>query len=264
MDEPHDQAAEAARDAVHPAALAAALRGLELFGDDPYLSMQATNLGMVDVFCSGLEDDLRHLNAVQDGTPVLEAAFLSAQSQMWMFAVYEALRTWRERARKVIAWAQNRHLAERVEALKEDLGYLHTNRLMRATQLEQVLADPNRLVALEADLRRIHILFSQLDFLRTSLAKHEVKGKKNSIAFAPGYGRINLWTGAIDFELSTGRVILGTLNRRQVADAIRAMSQSPPPPQSELAAFDAAMSAAAQSEADLDWPPAVAPTDPIA
>jgi len=37
----------------------------------------------------------------EERTP-METMFLSAQSQMWIFAAYEILRTWRQRAREVL------------------------------------------------------------------------------------------------------------------------------------------------------------------
>lgn len=225
-------------------ALAHALRQLKLFGDDAYLSMQATNMGIVDQFCTELERNLLQEYWRQDGTPVAEAAFLSAQSQMWMFAVYEALRTWRERASKVIAWAKNGHLAERVTVLRQDLGYQHPNRLMRAAQFERIVEDLDQVGVLEADLRRIHTLFTRLDFLRVSLAKHEIKGERNSVAYAPGYGRINMWTGALDYELTTGPVSFGPLSRRDVADELRGLFDGEAPSPESITEFDQIFQAA--------------------
>jgi hypothetical protein len=107
-----------------PGALAKALRGLELFGNDPYLSMQATNLDMVDVFIGGLEAQLLQAYWKQEGTPVIEATFLSAQSQMWIFGAYEALRTWRERARGALKLAANGGFSNKVADLRRDMGFI--------------------------------------------------------------------------------------------------------------------------------------------
>jgi hypothetical protein len=226
---------------VDPRTLPAALRSLELF-DDPYLSMQATNLGMVDMFCMQLEDQLLATYHTSDRTPVMDTAFVSAQSQMWIFAVYELLRTWRQRAKDAIKWAQNGGLPGKIAELSQDVGFLHAGRLIRARQLEQLLTEPARLEKLQADLRRVHMPFERMHFLRIALAKHEVSGRRNSIAYAPGYGRINMWSGAIDFELSNGRYILGNINRRDLANDIRAIILDPTPPSPEhLADFDAFM-----------------------
>lgn len=224
-----------------PNALANALRGLGLFGDDPYLSMQATNLDMVDVFIGQLEGQVLQSYWKQDGTPVIEATFLSAQSQMWIFAAYEALRTWRERAKGALVLAKNGGFPLKIADLRKDVGFQHHGRLMYADQLERLQKGPALLDAIQTDLRRTHIPFKRMEMLRVSLAKHQVSGKAKSVAYAPGYGRINMWSGAIDFELSTGPIILGTISRRDVADELRAMAVNDPPSDDDLASFDAAM-----------------------
>ena len=222
-------------------ALAKALRGLELFGTDPYLSMQATNLDMVDVFIGGLEAQLLQAYWKPEGTPVMEATFLSAQSQMWIFGAYEALRTWRERAKGALKLAANGGFPNKIADLRRDMGFRHHGRLMYADQLERLQKEPSRLDGLRADLRRVHIPFARMDMLRDSLAKHEVKSKANSVAYAPGYGRIDMWSGALKFELSTGPVILDTISRRDIADEIRATAVNEPPSDEDLASFDEAM-----------------------
>jgi hypothetical protein len=239
-EEPDDRGYQPSSE-VDPRTLPAALRSLELF-DDPYLSMQATNLGMIDMFCMGLEDQLLATYWAADRTPVMDATFVSAQSQMWIFAAYELLRTWRQRAKDAIKWAENGGLPAKIADLSKDVGFLHAGRLMRAAQLERLLAEPARVDKLREDLRRIHMPYARMHFLRIALAKHEVSGRKNAIAYAPGYGRINMWCGAIDFELSNGRYILGNINRRDIANDIRSIMLSPDPPSPEhLAEFDAFM-----------------------
>lgn len=223
---------------IDPAALAVALRGLTLFGDDPYLSMQATNLGIVDGFLTQLEMQLMRLRMEQEGTPFAEAAFLSAQSQMWIFAAYEALRTWRQRAKDVIKLAENGGLGHKIAALEADQGFTHHARLIRADQLRRVQGNPKLTDTLRQDLKRIHMPFARMEALRISLAKHEEGGRRNSIAYAPGYGRINLWCGAIDYELTVGRAILGTISHRDIANDIRAIATIPPPTDEDIASFD--------------------------
>ena len=39
-------------------------------------------------------------------TPLQTAVFASALSQLWIFGLYELLRTWRQRAREVIRFAE--------------------------------------------------------------------------------------------------------------------------------------------------------------
>ena len=163
-----------------------ALCGLNLLGDDPYLRMQALNLSIVDQFMMWLEyDTLQKLND-QESTPIAEATFLSAMSQMWIFAASELLRTWGQRAKEVLKLVQNGGLAQKVEGLERSADKFHVGQEIRALQFRRALNDPDIGGKISDDLRAIHIPMTRLEHLRISLAKHEVRGQKNSIAFAPG------------------------------------------------------------------------------
>lgn len=232
-----DSAAEAQ---AGPGLIAAALRGLHLFGDDPYLSMQATNVDIVDGFCMLIERQTLNALMKEDGTPA-DAFFLGAQSQMWMFAIYETLRTWRERAKNVVKWSKTGGLASRISHLRRDVGFRHYGQEMQASQLEQVLSTPAVVKDIEADIRRSHMPFARIEALRIAFAKHEVAGKQNSVAFAPGYGRIDHWTGSLKYEISSGRNIIDYVSRRDIANDVRAMASLPPPSQKDIDSFDAMM-----------------------
>jgi hypothetical protein len=146
-----------------------ALCSLSLLGDDLYLRMQAFNLSIVDQFLMGLEyDTLQKLNE-QESTPMPEATFLSAISQMWIFAAYELLRTWRQRAREVLKLFQNGGLAQKVEALERSAGKFHVAQQIRALQFRRALKDPNIGNNISDDLRAIHIPLSKLEHLRITL-----------------------------------------------------------------------------------------------
>jgi hypothetical protein len=210
--------------------------------DDPYLRMQVFNLSVVDQFVMGLECDvLRRLHS-EDRTPGPEAMFLNALSQMWIFAAYELLRTWRERAKEVIKLQENGGLTLKIDALNKDLGFRHVGREIRADQLRAVLTDPAGINKIREDLRLTHITFARIEFIRIALAKHEVRGKGKSIAYAPGYGRINTWCGSLDYQLENNGAILGNISRRDIADELRLLSdRKNPPTDDELASFDAFM-----------------------
>lgn len=222
---------------IRPEALPAALRKLTLLGDDPFLSMQAINLGLVDAFLNHLESQLMRARMMEDGTP-LDTAFVAAQSQMWIFAAYELLRTWKQRAKDTIKLIKGGRVEARLAQLERPLGYRHTAREIRAHQLRTIATLPNALDTLDADLRRIHVTFGLMEALRMALAKHEVPKVRDSVAFAPGYGRINMWNGSIDFEISVDAGILGTTSHRELADGFRAMFDTPPQTWDELAVFD--------------------------
>lgn len=221
-----------------------ALTVLALF-DDPYLNTQATCLTAVDQCLTRLEEQaLGHIGADdEDRAELPDLVLLLALSQMWIFSAYELLRTWRHRAKDIIKWAENGGLQQKVDALRQDVGYRHPGREMRAMRLEEVLKNPSLVEEARLDLDRTHILFARLEMLRIALAKHEIAGRPKAVAYAPGYGRINTWTGALDFELENGRYIIGNISRRNVADEIRAIDKTTPPQtKEELKAFDDFMS----------------------
>jgi hypothetical protein len=215
----------------------AALQALTLF-EDPYLSMQAQNLAIVDGFLNALEQRVMTRLFMEDRTPLEDAMFLNAQSQMWIFAAYEVVRTWRQRANELIKWHDNGGLQLKLEALGDDQGFVHHGNLRRASMVREVIADPSIVQRLRDDLKRTHVLFARMEYLRVSLAKHEVPGKAKALVMAPGYGRINFWCGALDYELSNGKYIMGYVNRRDIADDIRAIPSLEVPTDESLASFD--------------------------
>ena len=62
-----------------------------------------------------------------------------------------------------------------------------------------------------------------IEMFRMNLAKHCAPGKDGTIPRAPGYGRINRWCGAMDFELIENDGSYTIMNRRDIADAIRSV-----------------------------------------
>lgn len=232
-------------------ALPQSLGRLAMFAGDPYLTMQANNLGLIDRWLIDLESSVQRELISEDRTPA-DSMFLSALTQMWLFATYEVMRTWRQRAKEVLKLIQNSGLQLKIEGLEKELGYQHTGRELRASQLREVRENPELALKIEKDLRRTHIVFAQLEYLRVALAKHEVRGRPNAIAMAPGYGRIDNCTGSLTYELSNGRDILGYISRRQVSDAIRAIDHDNEPQSStELAKFDFFMKGSSSNQPNV-------------
>lgn len=219
------------------------LTSLEMFNADPYLRMQAFNLTIVDQFIMGLEYETLRKYHAEDSPPFPELAFLSAQSQMWIFAAYELLRTWRERAKDIVKWCNTGGLALKLESLEKDLGYAHFGRKFLADHLRKVKSDPSIKDKILVSLRTTHILFAQIEHLRVSLAKHEVSHHaKRTPAYTPGYGRLNMWCGSLEYELSADSGVFGQISRRDIADAIRTFGDSnDAPSDKDIAEFDRMM-----------------------
>lgn len=221
-----------------------ALRALKLLGDDPFLGMQATNVALVDAFLMQMESEARAYRNADNGIDVGHAMLLNALSQQWLFAVYELLRTWRERAKNVLKWKASGGLELKVAALeaKEKPSDLNLGRHAFARVLRQIILDPTITKVIEEDLARTHVLFRQLEFLRVALAKHEVSGRPKQFARAPGYARIDLWTGSMSYELSNDFAILGKVTRRSFGEGIRALATDRAVPTEEsLANYEAHM-----------------------
>lgn len=226
---------------------------LPLFGD-LYMRMQANNIGLIDRWLMDVEHGVLQRLIKEDRTPIDDAMFLNAQSQMWLFATYELLRTWQQRAKEVQKLVENGGLKLKIEALEADKGYINFGKKMRSAQLREIEASPQIVDDISAALKRIHIPFTQLEVLRVSLAKHEVRKRPKMPVSAPGYARIDRWTGSLSYELGGGRVILGFVTRRDVSDSIRNIDHSAPPPsEGEIVAFDKHISQLGD-EAELDFP----------
>ena len=95
-----------APDTIDKSGIFTSLSTLHLINDDMYLRSQAFNLNIVDNFLTDLEYRVLHDLHEMERTPP-SAHFISAQSQMWIFAAYELLRTWQQRAKEMEKWADN-------------------------------------------------------------------------------------------------------------------------------------------------------------
>lgn len=196
-------------------------RSLILF-EDIFLNMQAMNISIIDKFITEYEYALLDEYLETDRTPINTAMFVSAQSQMWIFAIYELLRTWRARIKKLCAWKENGGVEQMIKNLdKEESNFVAH---FKKRQLEQLKNDPDFYPKLEIDLLRTSDLFTMIEAMRINLAKHEVHNKDKHSPRTVGYGRINNFCGALDFDIAHENGSFEYLNRRDIADSIRNLS----------------------------------------
>lgn len=223
--------------ASHPT-IREALQSLPLLEDDMYISMQAFSIAVVDKILEGLEQQLLAEMILEESTLFASASVVSGISQLWIFGVYELLRTWRQRARAVLRFGdESRRLPpeqrdariaeqrERVVALAADPGSADPAH-WRA--FEQAAKDPEFAARVRSALERSELPFRRLEALRVYLAKHEVPRVKGSYGSSPGYGRINTVTGSIYWQIDLGNMEVDVLARREVADALRELSMDLP------------------------------------
>jgi hypothetical protein len=69
------------------------------------------------------------------------------------------------------------------------------------------------------------LAFHTIEAVRVTLAKHELPRGRGAYAAAPGYGRIDMATGSIYWQVELGGDEVTIVSRRQIADACRALSR---------------------------------------
>jgi hypothetical protein len=201
---------------------------------DDFLGMQALNLEVVDRFLDAQESELLAEYMEEERTPFPAVVFVSALSQMWVFALYEFLRTWRQRARSVLRWAKEfqstpvQARASRLESKKREMekrsGDPRWAEAFHWPFYESAAKDPSFADSLRKAVDRTERLFRRIEALRVSLAKHELPGVKESYAMAPGYGRIDMMTGSIYWMVSLRGDEVDHVSRRSLADDCRRLS----------------------------------------
>jgi hypothetical protein len=243
---------ETTEDAEEPPGLSETLRSMPLL-DDLFLAMQALNIELVDDHIEEFETQLLREYIETERTPTVTALFISALSQMWVFAVYELLRTWRQQIQELIAWGQtitSLEGPEREAALKRKRGEVErraaeTGDADRRWQLFARADDDAFVDDLRAALNRTELTFRRIEAARLTLAKHEIPKSKRAYAVAAGYGRIDMTTGSIQWSIELGRNETELISRRDLADELRALAEPnerilPVAVQAKVAAFERA------------------------
>jgi hypothetical protein len=200
--------------------------------DDIYLGLQAQNIARVEMSVmrrweSEVLDEQEADPGNYQGPKYRE---LMALSQMWIFGLYEFLRTWRQRARLLIQFEQKYN---KLAAQEERDAYLKQivdkakNKARLATRFpvyypEHVMkiADLKFMKSVRDYWYKTEELYGELSAVRMPAAKHELPkshGQEPLIADAPGMGLPDPHTGSIRWS-----VLLGDkqtiIMRRNLAD----------------------------------------------
>jgi hypothetical protein len=208
-----------------------AVQSLPLMDDDPYLYMQVMNLGIVDDFLVDLERQLLREYMETERTPTPNALFASAISQMWIFAVYELLRTWRQRCRAVLQFAEHlRNLSEskreayvaaKKAKLKNASPYPEDLKVTHWRTFERAANDHDFVSHVQKAFDSSEGSYRKIEALRMHLAKHEMPKAPGSFAIAPGYGRIDMMNGSIYWQVLLRGNEVDIMSRRDIADFCR-------------------------------------------
>ncbi|MFO7203589.1 hypothetical protein P3C88_08135 [Pseudomonas aeruginosa] len=221
-------------------AIYSALNSLVFFAYNLDFSNQAMNLTIVDEFIMDLEYDYLRSKFDETNTPY-QPIFLSAQSQMWIFSAYELMRTWREKISKYLKAADNGGLPLKLKELQKPTGYENYTIQRRIDEITLLVENPELVETMRDDLKRTQMLFTQMELLRMSLAKHQMRKRPSAAVLTPTVGYMNRWCGSLEYQINSGQVIICNLSRRDIADGIRAIPAMIVPSDEDLNSFETAM-----------------------
>lgn len=201
--------------------IAMGMKELPFFKDDLYLGMQAMNIGIVDSVITDYEYLLLEKWIEIERTPTELALAVSAMSQMWIFGLYEVLRMWRDRRYQFQKLYNNSGIDQKLSNTPND-EQMNFTLDIRKKQLLHYKESASYRSLIDTVWEKIENIYRIIELFRLNLAKHCAPGKKGVIPRAPGYGRINQWCGALDYELIEKKGYYITKNRRDIADSLRA------------------------------------------
>jgi hypothetical protein len=196
--------------------------------DELWLGMQARNLALVDMgWLRPMEAQSLALYFEHMRTPSMELTFQSAVSQMWIFALYEFLRTWRERSTHLIKLAdeyktvqprkQAKFIADAVAVAKGKEKHVKIA-MTFGSHTVGLIADDAFMERIRAYHDKISPLFLEIEGLRVTLAKHEIPSTRGFVAEAPGYARMSYDTGALYWHYTDKDGGAERVDRRDISD----------------------------------------------
>ncbi|MBD2568611.1 hypothetical protein H6G59_11990 [Anabaena lutea FACHB-196] len=178
------------------------------------------NIGLADSVITQYEYQLLEKYFELEKTPSKTALTVGALSQMWVFALYEILRQWRDRKYQFKKWFDNGAIDDKIQQLSkgDDLNLAQN---IRSHQLEDYRNSQELRQTLDKQWYLLEPIYRKVELYRMNLAKHCAPGKDNLLPSSPGYGRINMLCGAMDYELINKDGSYDVLNRRDIADGLR-------------------------------------------
>ena len=130
------------------------------------------------------------------------------------------MRVWRDRVYNYRKWHQTGGLNQIITNLDTADG-MNMTKNVKKRQIERYRDDEDFRKRSRNEWALFEPVYRMVELLRMNLAKHAAPGKDTMLPRMPGYGRINPFCGAMDFEVINNDGSYYTLNRRDVADALR-------------------------------------------
>lgn len=195
--------------------------------DDVWLGMQAQHIAAVDIaIIRPLELHTARALFNEEGIADLMMA-LNGVSQMWLFALYEFLRTWRQRAKQVLQHADQysrTKLAKQASFLEKVIAdakgkekHIYSGPSFYSEHISRI-ADRSFVDEVKGYYEKTDGFFSAIEQLRMNLAKHEVPRTKGMISEMPGYSRIDHVSGTLYWHYTGEHGGLEKFDRREAAN----------------------------------------------
>lgn len=203
--------------------------------DDLWLGMQVRNIAIVDLsIIRDIEAQALAAYMERERTPTDILLPLSALSQMWIFSVYEFLRTWRQRAQEILKVAEgyasrnasdrSAFLAKAIKDAEEKEKMIKYAPRYYAEHIGRV-EDDSFVSEIKGYFRASEEVFRAAEAVRVTLAKHEVPKTRGIVAEAPGYGRMNYLNGAIYWTILLKDGSMMQVDRRELSSAFLGISE---------------------------------------
>jgi hypothetical protein len=218
-------------------ALFDALGSLPLFREgNVYLSMEARNIAIVDAHLRNLENQMMRAYYEGEGTPTMEVTIVSAMSQVWIFGLYELLRTWRQLVSQLIAYDNDlapirgapdfdeKKVAIYATRRQKSKGPAHSRELAESIYgrpFRRIEWEPAFAAELQAAKDAVQPVMRRIEELRIALAKHEVRGASGVRAHAPGYARIDVISNSLVWMVVKKDGYSEMISRRSLPDDLR-------------------------------------------
>jgi len=210
--------------------------------DDVFLGMQAQNIALVDLMViRSMEAQL--LQAYYDNDdrlPIDVGMLVGAISQMWIYYLYEFMRTWRQRAQEIIAASEEHERQETAEknakarteqraALEGRRKHIRLPPNFQGGHLERI-DDPEFIASIRVYRDKTEMLFRRLEGVRITIAKHEIPktGKYQMLAEHPGYTRFDtVFTGSAYWQFTLKDDTVAVVQRRDIANEFLRITEDP-------------------------------------
>ena len=209
------------------------LTALPLF-DGVFLQMQAENVAIVHAHLAGLEEEMVCQYEERGQAPHKTVALVSALSQMWIFALYEMLRTWRQMVDELISHRRELRPTQGQPGVQEKgtkLGSKRAASYQLAVSEEfldtayneafrKVERDGTYAQQLESALAAVTLVFGRIADLRVALAKHELPGIRGVRAYATDYAKIDVGSRSLQWMVERKDGTSEAISRRALVQEL--------------------------------------------